>query len=93
MHGFLELIRYCKKFVKNYGKNHDPLTSLLKYVSFISRKVVEQSSSTLKDSMCTTLVLIVPNFVGTFVLECGASGIGIRMVFMQEGNPLNFTIK
>jgi hypothetical protein len=93
MHGFLELIRYCKKFVKNYGKNHGPLTSLLKYVSFISRKVVEQSLSTLKDSMCTTLVLIVPNFVGTFVLECGASGIGIRMVFMQEGNPLNFTIK
>jgi hypothetical protein len=93
MHGFLELIRYCKKFVKNYGKNHGPLNSLLKYDSFISRKVVEQSLSTLKDPMCNTLVLIVPNFLGTFVLECGASGIGIRMVFMQEGNPLNFTIK
>ena len=30
-----------------------------------------------------------PNFYKTFVLECDASGIGLDVILMQEGNPLD----
>jgi hypothetical protein len=40
--------------------------------------------------MCTTLVLATPNFTKTFIVDCNASGHGIDVVLMQEGNPLAF---
>jgi hypothetical protein len=49
---------------------------------------IEQAFSALKDAMCTTLVLAVPYFTKTFVLECDALGRGLGVVLMQEGAPL-----
>jgi hypothetical protein len=93
LRGFLGLIGYYCKFIKNYGKIATPLMDLLKKNSFTWTPAVAQDFQTLKTTMCTTPVLALPDFTKTFVLECDASGKGISIVLMQEGQPLAFTSK
>jgi hypothetical protein len=93
LHGFLVLICYYIKFVKNYVKIVAPFTSLLRKNAFVWSEVAEQAFSALKDAMCTTPVLVVPDFTNIFVLECDAFGRGLGAVLMQEGHPFTFTSK
>ena len=83
LHAFLGITSYYMKFAKNYGKIVAPITSLLKNDTFVWSKEAAHKFTTLKEAMCTTLVLVVHDLNKAFVFECNASCIGIQTVLMQ----------
>ena len=40
--------------------------------------------------MCSTPLIALPDFTKYFVIECDASGVGINVVLMQEGNLIAY---
>jgi hypothetical protein len=84
--GFWGLTRY-------YGKISIPLKRLLKKNSFSWDDPLEQAFISLKNSMCSTLVLRVLDFNKPFVLECDASGSNLGAILNQEGRLVTFTSK
>lgn len=64
-----------------------PLTNLTKKGEFSWSDIAFQR---LKVVMGTCLVLALPDFSQTFVLECDASGEGIGAVLMQGGHPIAY---
>jgi hypothetical protein len=92
-HGFLGLTRYYMKFVLNYEKSTTPLSFFLKKNAFTWTSVTDHAFQAWKDAMCMTLILSLPYFTNTFILECDASRKGIGVILMQYGRPLAFTSK
>jgi hypothetical protein len=93
LYGFLDLTRYYCRFVQNYDKIVVPLTTLLQENSFSWTSTVDQSFQALKEAMCMTLVLALPDFTKTFVMECDSSRKVIGATLTQDGRPLDFTSK
>ena len=68
--------------MKDYGKIVAPLIILLKKNAFQCSPQAEIAFLKLKDAMCTTPVLAMPDFSKTFVIESDACGVGIEAVLM-----------
>jgi hypothetical protein len=88
LRGFLGLTSYYHKFDKNYGKIVVPLTALLKNNSFAWTPKTDHSFKALKEAMCTTPVLALPDFIKTFFLECDSSRRGIG-AFIKTNKQLS----
>jgi len=93
LRGILGLTSYYRKFVHHYSKIVSPLKNLLNKDAFKWRDAAEHAFSSLKQSMCTTTVLVIPDFTKTFFLGCDPSSRGLGVVLTQEGHPLAFTSK
>ena len=91
--GFLELTGYYRKFVKDYGKITAPLIALLRKDSFAWTPAAECAFEKLKQAICTTLVLAIPDFSKTFTIESDACDNGLGSILLQKDHPIAFTRK
>ena len=82
LRGFSGLTGYYRRFLKNYRHRVATLTTLLKKDSFHWNESANVSFEQLKKAMCTTPMLVTPNFTKEFIMECDASRNGIGVVLM-----------
>ena len=62
LQGFLGLIGYYRRLIKDYGNISQPLTNLLNKYNFVWSKEAENTSNHLKVAMCNAPTLSMPNF-------------------------------
>ena len=69
------------------------LKTLLKNDSFTWTHTVECAFDKLKQAMCTTPILAMPDFSNPFTIEINAYENGLGDVLLQDEHPIAFTIK
>lgn len=90
LHGFLGLTGYYHKFIKSYGEVVAPLTKLLKKEVFAWSSQAEAAFLALKEALVTGLILQLPYFTWSFLVDCDASGMGFGAVLHQGMGPIGF---
>nr|GEX69632.1 ribonuclease H-like domain-containing protein [Tanacetum cinerariifolium] len=88
--GFLGLSGYYQKFIRHYGSIVAPLTQLLSKEGFKWNESAKLAFQQLKKTLTSPPVLRLLNFSHQFVIECDASGIGIRAVLSQNNQPVAY---
>ncbi|GJW33259.1 putative reverse transcriptase domain-containing protein [Tanacetum coccineum] len=82
---FLGLARYYRRFIEGFSKIAKPMTKLTqKKVAFEWGDKQEAAFQTLKNKLCSTPILALPQGAENFILYCDASHKGLGAMLMQN---------
>jgi len=91
--GFLGLVGYYRRFIKDFSKLASPLFGLLgKYVEFIWLENYQEALDTLKSKLMTTPILRSPNWALPFHIHTDSSNKSIRAALGQIDEKLPYAI-
>lgn len=93
LRGFLGLVGFYRRFIKDFGTVAVPLTQLLCKDSFRWSDDATAAFTALKTALATASVLHLPNFTKPFMVDCDTSGTGFGTVLHQGTGPLAFYSK
>ncbi|GKB19991.1 putative reverse transcriptase domain-containing protein, partial [Tanacetum coccineum] len=80
------LAGYYRRFIENFSKISKSLTILTqKSKTFDWDEEQERAFQTLKDMLCNTPILALPDGLKDFVVHCDAYGLGLVCMLMQRG--------
>ena len=66
------------------------MTALLKKDSFVWTPEAAIAFQRLKEAVSCPLVLALPDFTKPFIVECDASGLGLKAILMQDHKPIAY---
>jgi hypothetical protein len=93
LQGFLGLVGYYRKFVKNFGAIAKPFTLLKKHAVFVWTSEHATAFALLKSALSSAPVLGLPDFTKQFAIETDASRAGVGVVLLQNSHPLAYVSK
>lgn len=88
--GFLGLAGYYRKFVQHYGAIAAQLTALFKKEGFSWNDATTEAFRALKIVVTSAPVVVLPDFMQSFIVECDASTHGFGVVLLQNKHPVAF---
>ncbi|GJS68398.1 putative reverse transcriptase domain-containing protein [Tanacetum coccineum] len=90
IHQFLGLAGYYRRFIEGFSKIAKPMTKLTqKSVKFNWGEKEDTAFQTLKQKLCSTPILALPEGSENFVVYCDASHKGLDAVLMQKEKLLS----
>ena len=88
---FHRLASFYRRFVKDFSTIVAPLTEIVKKsIGFKWNDEQGKVFNLLKDKLCSTPVLVLPDFTRAFGVECDGSRIGIGAVLMQDRRLITY---
>lgn len=90
---FLGMTGYYRRFIQGYVLICRPLHDMLKKEGFQWGEKQTEAFKFLKQKMCSSPVLTLPDFSKEFTIEADACGTGIGAVLMQGDRPIAFYSK